>query len=58
MGRCIRPLIGEVPSEILKKYGDKIAKRMTEYANNSSKVGILIGLFWGLLIGFLVWKFF
>lgn len=35
MKKCIRPLIGKIPHEILKKYGDIIAERMEEYANNT-----------------------
>ena len=56
MKRCIRPLIGKVPYEILQKYGDIIAERMSEYADNTGKVGAIGGFIWGVIITVLAIK--
>ena len=54
MRKCLRPLIGEVPYEILQKYGNKIAEIMEEYAGNTGLVGGLIGGFFGVILGAII----
>lgn len=53
MKRCIRPLIGKIPLEILKKYGDIIAERMNEYATNTAWFTVTIMLFWATIIWYI-----
>ncbi len=53
MKRCIRPLIGKIPYDILKKYEEEITERVEDYGSISQWCGVLMGFIIGLVIGLL-----
>ena len=55
--RCVRPLIGKIPIDILRKYEPAIYDRMSEYADNTGKVGMLMGFVGGFLLGMMIMLF-
>jgi len=51
MIRCLRPLVGKInTNKLTQEEWDIVGKRMHEYANNSYKFGIFVGI---LIIAFI-----